>query len=146
VFVVDTNVLVYAADEAADEHRPCRALLEQWRPQSLPWYTTWNILYEFLRVVTHPRVLRRPWTAPAAWEFVEALLASPGVGLLVATPRHREIAALTLREVPGLRGNLLHDTHTAVLMREHGIDRIYTRDQDFHRFPFVEVLDPLAAA
>jgi toxin-antitoxin system PIN domain toxin len=146
VFVVDTNVLVYAADEAADEHRRCRELLEQWRPQSLPWYTTWNILYEFLRVVTHPRVLRRPWTAPAAWQFVEALLASPGVGLLVATPRHREIVALTLREIPGLRGNLLHDTHTAVLMREHGIDRIYTRDQDFHRFPFVEVLDPLAAA
>jgi uncharacterized protein len=46
-------------------------------------------------------------------------------------------------ETRGLRGNLLHDTHTVVLMREHGIRRIYTRDQDFHRFPFIEVLDPL---
>jgi hypothetical protein len=29
-------------------------------------------------------------------------------------------------------------------MREHGIRRIYTRDLDFQRFPFIEVLDPLA--
>jgi predicted nucleic acid-binding protein len=28
-------------------------------------------------------------------------------------------------------------------MREHGVRRIYTRDTDFHRFPFIEVADPL---
>jgi uncharacterized protein len=29
-------------------------------------------------------------------------------------------------------------------MREHGIKRIITRDTDFHRFSFLEVVDPLA--
>jgi predicted nucleic acid-binding protein len=29
-------------------------------------------------------------------------------------------------------------------MREHGIRRVYTRDTDFHRFPWVEVIDPAA--
>jgi predicted nucleic acid-binding protein len=43
-----------------------------------------------------------------------------------------------------LRGNILHDAHTAALMREHGIKEIYTRDMDFHRFPFLTVLDPTA--
>jgi toxin-antitoxin system PIN domain toxin len=143
VFAVDTNVLVYAADEAAAEHPRCRQLVDTWRPQALPWYTTWSVIYEFLRVTTHPRVFRRPWTATEAWHFVESLLASPGLGILVETSRHVEIAAITLAEIPGLRGNLFHDAHTAVLMREHGIRRIYTRDQDFHRFPFVEVIDPL---
>jgi predicted nucleic acid-binding protein len=28
-------------------------------------------------------------------------------------------------------------------MREHGIARIVTRDTDFHRFGFLEVVDPL---
>jgi predicted nucleic acid-binding protein len=28
-------------------------------------------------------------------------------------------------------------------MREHGIRRVCTRDTDFYRFPFLEVLDPL---
>jgi hypothetical protein len=46
-------------------------------------------------------------------------------------------------EVPHLRGNILHDAYTAVLMREHGIKQIYTRDSDFHRFPFLTVLDPV---
>jgi hypothetical protein len=49
----------------------------------------------------------------------------------------------TIEEVPGLAGSILHDVHTAVLMREHGIRRIVTRDGDFHRFPFLEVIDPL---
>jgi predicted nucleic acid-binding protein len=30
-----------------------------------------------------------------------------------------------------------------VLLREHGIARICTRDADFHRFPFLTVVDPL---
>jgi predicted nucleic acid-binding protein len=28
-------------------------------------------------------------------------------------------------------------------MREHGIRRICTRDTDFHRFPFLEAIDPM---
>lgn len=40
-------------------------------------------------------------------------------------------------------GDVLHDTHTAILMREHGIRRVCTRDTGFHRFPFLEVVDPL---
>jgi toxin-antitoxin system PIN domain toxin len=143
VFVVDTNVLVYAADEDASAHGRCREGLEEWRRQRAAWYTTWGILYEFLRISTHPRVLRNPWTVGQAWSFVEALLTSPGLGILVETDRHAAVAEQVLREVPDLRGNLLHDAHTAILMREHGIRRIYTRDTDFHRFPFLDVLDPL---
>ena len=143
--VVDTNVLVYAADTASAEQAQCRALLEDLRVRITPWCLTWGILYEFLRVVTHPRVFRRPWGTAQAWEFVEALLASPAVQILVHTARHPAVVAQTLAEVPGLRGNLLHDAHTAILMREHGIRRIYTRDSDFHRFGFLEVVDPLSA-
>jgi predicted nucleic acid-binding protein len=104
-----------------------------------------GVLYEFLRIATHPRVLRTPWTATKAWSFVDAMLASPALGILVETDRHSAVVDQVLREVPHLNGNLFHDAHTAILMREHGIRRIYTRDTDFHRFPFLEVLDPLAA-
>ena len=31
----------------------------------------------------------------------------------------------------------------AILMREHGILRLCTWDADFHRFPFLKVIDPL---
>jgi CubicO group peptidase (beta-lactamase class C family) len=42
------------------------------------------------------------------------------------------------------RTGSISKSFTAVLMREHGIRRIYTRDTDFHRFPFLEPIDPAA--
>jgi toxin-antitoxin system PIN domain toxin len=145
VFVVDTNVLIYAADQDSEFHQPCRAKLEQWRRQTSPWYLTWSICYEFLRVSTHPKVFRRPWAVTAARQFLDAVLAAPSASVLLAGERHAEVLRETIAELPQLRGNILHDAHTAVLMREHGIERIITRDTDFHRFPFVSVVDPLAA-
>jgi predicted nucleic acid-binding protein len=61
VLAVDTNVLFYAADADSQFQR------QRSRPDA--WYTTWGILYEFLRVTTHLRVMRRPWNASAAWEW-----------------------------------------------------------------------------
>jgi len=145
VFVVDTNVLVYAADVSAPEHPRCRALLDRWRAQHGAWYLTWGNCYEFLRVVTHPRVLRKPWTGPAAGEFLAAVLQSPGLSMLTPTDRHAAVLAEVMSAVPMITGNLWHDAETAVLMREHGIRRICTRDTDFSRFPFVEIVDPLTS-
>jgi uncharacterized protein len=80
-----------------------------------------------------------------AWNFVSALLMSPGLSLLIATQRHADVAANLFSEMPYLAGNIVHDVHTAILMREHGIKQICTRDADFSRFPFLEVVDPLRA-
>jgi uncharacterized protein len=143
MLVVDTNVLVYAADQDSPFHAACRDWLEHQRTRADAWYTTWAILYEFLRVTTHPRVMRSPWGVRAAWEFIAALLASPGLGVLVATQRHFDVASQVIAELPHMTGNLLHDAHTAILMREHGIRRVCTRDTDFHRFPFLEIIDPI---
>ena len=139
------HVLVYAADESAPEHERCRRLVEDWRRRNGAWYITWGIADEFLRVVTHPRVMRRPWTLAAGVDFLGALQASPALAVLGPTDRHRQVLAEVTSEVPGLAGNIIHDTQTAVLMREHGIRRICTRDTDFHRFPFLEPIDPLTA-
>ena len=92
---------------------------------------------------THARASANPWTASEARGFLEALLGSPGFDLLVATPRHAAVLAQVVREIPEVGGNLFHDPHTAVLMREHGVSRICTHDTDFHRFPFLSVVDPL---
>jgi uncharacterized protein len=144
MFVVDTNVLVYSADPDSEFHRLCRRRMEFWREQASPWFMSWSICYEFLRVCTHPRVFRRPWTIRQGWQFLESIFDSPTVGILLPTARHAVLLSEIIAEMPQLRGNILHDAHTAVLMREHGIKQIYTRDMDFHRFPFLTVLDPTA--
>lgn len=142
MLVVDTNVLVHAADVRSPFHDACRAWLEAQRPRADAWYSTWTIVYEFIRVTTHPRVMRMPWSAAEAWNFVQALTSSPGFGLLLPTVRHERVLGELLASMPHLAGNILHDASTVALMREHGISRVVTRDADFHRFAGIEVIDP----
>ena len=144
MLVIDTNVLIYAANQDMEFHDPCWRTVERCRAETSPWYVTWPICYEFLRVCTHPSILPNPWSLGGAWRFLKTLLASPAAGILSPTDRHSESLDDLISEIPHLRGNIVHDAHTAVLMREHGIKEIYTRDTDFHRFPFIKVIDPVA--
>jgi toxin-antitoxin system PIN domain toxin len=146
MFVVDTNVLVYAAALDSPWHAPCAAAVERWRRDPGAWFITWSIAYEFVRVATHRNVMRTRWTARDAWRYIESLLASPGLAVLVPTDRHPAVAAKVLEEVPAIEGNFVHDANIAILMREHGIRRIYTRDLAFHRFPFLDPVDPALPA
>ena len=95
-------------------------------------------------------VYQKPWGVQAAWSFIEALLTCPVVSMLSATPKHAAVLQECLQEMPEARGNLIHDLHIAcgtgalaLMMREHGVARIVTRDSDFHRFSFLQVIDPL---
>ena len=146
MLVIDTNILIAAANRDLDFHEPCRQTVDRCRASTSPWYVSWPICYEFLRICTHPNVLPKPWTAGSAWNFLAILLASPAAGILLPTDRHAELLDEIIAEVRHLAGNILHDLHTAVLMREHGLREIYTRDTDFHRFPFIEVIDPVGTS
>lgn len=144
MLVLDTNILLDAANVDSDFHGVCRQRLDACQSDPSPVYLTWSICYEFLRVSTHPHVFPTPMGVEAAWRFIDAVLSSPGGAMLTATGRHADVLARTLAEFPDLRGKVLHDVHTAVLMREHGVSRICTRDADFRRFPFLSVVDPQA--
>jgi uncharacterized protein len=132
MLVVDTSVLVHAADQDSPFHATCRNWLDGQRVRPDAWYTSLSILYEFLRVATHPRAMRR---ISSAWDFVAARLSSPGLSVRIATQRHADVAAQVFTELPHLAGHRLHDVHTAILMRAHGIHRVCTRNTDFHQFP-----------
>lgn len=143
MLVFDTNVLLYAADRDSEHHEPCRNRIEDARRSPSPAFLTWNICYEFLRASTHRWVFRTPWAPDAARGFLTALVGSPGIALLLPTRRHAAVLEETVGELPDVRGNQMYDLHTAVIMREHGVSRICTRDTGFHRFPFLTVVDPL---
>lgn len=146
MWVVDTNVLVYAANRGADEHVACRRVVDALRASPRAFYLSWGICFEFLRVVTHPRVFQMPWSARDAWTFLELILDAPGCRLLTPEPAHANLVRALAIEEHDIRGNLWHDAETVALMRASGIQRIITRDTDFHRFRGVEVYDPLRMA
>jgi hypothetical protein len=90
-------------------------------------------------------VFAHPWDLLSARGFLQSLLDALSTSMLVATGQHAGVLQQCIEEMPEIRGNLVHDLHTAVLMREHGIARIVTRDADFRRFEFLDVIDPLRA-
>ena len=143
MLVFDTNVLIHAANADSQFHDRCLTLLEEARQDPSPAFLTWSICYEFMRVITHPSIMRPPRGSGESRRFIATLLESPGFSLLVATDRHADVLSQTMEELPDIRGNTMHDLHIAVLMREHGVSRICTRDTDFYRFPFLQVVDPL---
>ncbi len=118
-------------DEPRGLRSRCPRTLERLRSSPVPWFLTWGIVFEFLRLASDPRVYHRRWAAPIAHAFLEALLRSPSARLLIPTARPAEILAASIADVPEARGTLLRDLHAAYLMREHGVGRIVTRDRGF---------------
>jgi toxin-antitoxin system PIN domain toxin len=142
-FLIDTNILLHAANAASPSHRAARGFFEEHLRLRTPWSITWPILYEFLRVSTHTRVFPKALTARQAIEFCGALIARDEVAILAATNRHGAVLETVVSELGHPAGNLFHDIHTAVLMREHGIPEIVTADTDFLQFGFLKVSNPL---
>lgn len=143
MFFVDTNIFLYAVDSACSQSATCLELINYWRRSSIPWHTSWSVVFEFLRAATHPRIFPQPIRLAQAWQFMEAILSSPKMSILVQGDAHQHVMKTLVEEYPDLSGNILHDLRNAALMREHGISRIYTRDTDFHRFKFLEVVNPV---
>jgi toxin-antitoxin system PIN domain toxin len=143
VFVVDTNLLVYAADEDFAHHGQVQRLVREWGSSPEAWFVTWSIVYEFLSVTTQRSIFRFPLTFSQSWSFIEALRAFPSFEILVETDRHAEVVRSLAREYPQISASRFHDLHIAAVMKEHGISEIRTADRDFHQFKFLRVINPL---
>jgi toxin-antitoxin system PIN domain toxin len=141
--VVDTNILLYAANSAAAQHGRCRAFLEETVASGDICFLPENVIYEFLRVATHPRVFPNPLPASDAVEFLGAMVAVANFKILSATENHWQILRELVRELGEPSGNFFVNIHTVALMREHGIRRIASADMDFAKFRDLDVINPV---
>jgi len=139
VVFVDANILVHAANETSPEYERAGVAFGRLAFGSERWFLHWGVIYEFLRVVTHPSVFAKPLSLDEAYGVVEEALGRPTCSVLVETPRHQEFLRQCKDEIAGVLGSALHDLHSAVLMREHDIDEVLTFDRDFAKFPWVTV-------
>jgi uncharacterized protein len=138
---VDTNVLINSEVDSGKRHRAARRLLKELAEGALPWAIPWPCIYEFLRVVTHPRVFHPPVPLDVALEDLRSVLASPSLALLAETERHAQVMDKTLRQA-GASGNLVHDAHIVALCLEHGVSELLTGDRDFSRFQGLRITNP----
>lgn len=135
--------MLYGVNGDAPEHTAARAFLSAIGRSADPWYLSDGVVYEFLRVATHPKVFPQPLLWREALEFLQPILDIEQVVVLRAGDGHWALLAATLGELTHPSGNLFFDVRTVVLMREHGIRRIYTTDTDFLQFRDIDVVNPL---
>ena len=96
-------------------------------------------LAEFLRVVTHPRVFIPPTELAVGLDFLERLLASPTVRLLLPGERFWTCFRQSCEQADA-RGNLAFDAQIAAVCAESGAGVLLTEDRDFSRFTGLSLL------
>lgn len=134
MIAVDTNILIYAHRAEFPEHAAARRLLAGMAEGSELWALPVFCLGEFLRVVTHPAILKPPSDMPAARRSLEALLDSPSVRVLSPGDRFPQLLLQTVADAKAT-GNLVFDAQIVAVCRENGVETIWSNDRDLLRFP-----------
>jgi len=133
MIAVDTNILIYAHREEFPLHRKARTRLVELAEGREPWALPIFCVGEFLRVVTHPKLLDPPSTLEQATEALGNLLKSPSLVLLNPARNFWPILA-DVAKAANAKGNILYDAQIVAVCREHGVREILSEDRDFSRF------------
>jgi toxin-antitoxin system PIN domain toxin len=136
------NLLVFASNEEASEQSRAIKFLEEREQDPDLFCLTWPVLCGYQRIVTHPSIFRNPLNPEEAWANVRDLLAWPRVRVLGEEESFAEdFGAITGKLA--VRGNGVPDAQVATILRQHGVNRMYSTDADFRKFSFLEVINPL---
>jgi hypothetical protein len=144
VIAIDTDILVYARRAESEHHAAASRVLRDLAEGNSPWAIPWPCVYEFLRVVTHPRLFRPASDLVRTLDELDSLFDAPSLTLLGEGANHRAHLR-RMAQAGRATGNLAHDAHIAALLREHGVREFWTTDRDFSRFPGIVVRDPFGA-
>ena len=143
MILVDANLLVYAANQAAPEHERARPWLDAHLSGTARVGLPWPSLLAFVRLVSNPAIMRVPVTPRDAWQQVKEWLASDAAWVPLPGTRHVDVLEALLED-PMITSRLVPDAHLAALAIEHGLTLCST-DGDFARFRSLKWENPLAA-
>lgn len=141
-YSIDANILLYASNTAAPEHGKAIAFLRGRPMDDDLLCLTWPALMAYQRIATHTAIFEKPLSPTEAWMNIKTLLELPRARILAEGEGFQEIYQ-NLTNGLNIRGNLVPDAHIAALLRQHGVDKIYTADSDFRKFAFLKVINPL---
>ncbi len=138
IYTLDTNVLVYAADESFPLHSAARDVRDRAAAEQRKARLCYSVLLEFFAVVTDSRRVGNPLPPAEAWREVVTYLKA----FEVLYPDERTFAELgKLADRYQIRRQTIFDALIVATMIQYGVQGIYTDNhKDFARFDEVEAL------
>jgi predicted nucleic acid-binding protein len=140
---VDTNILMYATNEAAPEKESAQKLVREMLHQPDHWILAEQVLIELYGLLRNSAVLEKPLTADRAWNIVS----------FYRERARLQVCCYELDYWPAL-GSILKsrrfpvrktfDAVLAVTLLANDVDSFYTRNtKDFAQFGFKKVVNPI---
>jgi hypothetical protein len=144
MIAIDANVLVYARRKDVPEHERAAIVFARLARGRDPWAIPWPCIYEYLKVVTHPRIFVQPTPMSRALEDLDTVLALPTLRLLGQRGNHYNALRSSLA-LSDTAGSGVYDASIAALCVEHGIGEFWTvNTKHFDRFTGLKIHNPLA--
>ncbi len=141
MIVPDANLLIYAYDEMAVQHRGARIwlgkILSEQELVGVPWQT----VSAFIRITTNYRLTGDRFSTERAIGIVQQWMNRRHVRLLSPSERHWSIFQRMLIDGE-VRGPDATDAQLAALTIEYG-GVLHTTNRDFARFPGLRWINPL---
>jgi len=141
VILTDVNILVHAHRMDMPQHESFLEWLSDTINGDQAYAMSDAVIAGFVRVVTHPRVFRKPSTLEQALVFCSMVVTQSHCLRLAPGPRHFDIFTRLCREAE-IRGSMVWDAFHAALAIEHGCEWV-TTDRDFSRFDGLRWRHPL---
>lgn len=143
MIAVDTNILVYSHRGDSAFHKKSLHHIKQLAESGKDWAIPWPCIYEFLAIVTHPNIYKPPTPLDDALVQVDCWFESPTLYLIGETSRSGFEIFKSLVTKGKITGALIHDAKIASICLEHNIEKLWTSDRDYSRFPGLKIENPL---
>jgi predicted nucleic acid-binding protein len=136
--LLDTNVLVYAADASSPFHEAARQLRDCGGRGEIPLVVSPQVLLEFFAVITHPRRVHTPRSPQEASAEMAKYMRARRIRTIYPGPDIlRRVLALHA-QYPHVARQDIFDLALVATMLTNRIARIYTYNQQ-HFTPFQEL-------
>jgi predicted nucleic acid-binding protein len=134
---IDTNIIIGIMVGSSTHHKESMIGLENLSDELC---TTPTNIGEVLRLLTHPKVFTSPLKIENAVQALTQLINAYDIRILDEdTNWWKDLGEIT-KQIPGLKGNEIFDARIALCLRQHKVKRIFTRDADFRKYSFLQVI------
>lgn len=142
LYLLDTNILVYAKMKGMPEHPTVSAWLAETVADPVSEILVCETsLLAFLRISTNTKIFDPPLDLDDARDYLSQFLSIDTVRIFSPTTHHFfDVADLGLKHE--MTGRHIMDAHLAAIAMSTGAILV-TRDCDFKKIPYLKTLNPL---